>query len=117
MEYVNRAWASKMSCKNRAHAYSIKKAQIPELIKAIVSNVEEGLSGITVKVGELDYSCILWAKQKGFGFAKSGNQIVIIWESEGFTKNKFYDKINGTYRNLTTKRDLTIQRTMLGEDS
>lgn len=42
-----------MACKNRAHTYSIKKAQIPELIKAIVSNVEEGLSGITVKVGEL----------------------------------------------------------------
>ncbi|WEU68926.1 hypothetical protein vBKpnAMK4_00058 [Klebsiella phage vB_Kpn_AM_K4] len=108
MDYVNRRWATKMACKNRAHTYSIKKAQIPELIKAIVSNVEEGLSGITVKVGELDYSCIRWAKERGFELAKAtDNRIIIFWEYDGFTKSKFYDKINGSYRNLTTKSEPT----------
>lgn len=97
MENLSKDWAAEMARKNRASTYHNKKIHVDKLTKGIIYNVEKGFSGIKVDGRSLDYSCILWAKQKGYLFKRVGNEILIAWEPEGLVQYILYDPYRGEY--------------------
>lgn len=96
-------WATEMARTNRANRYHNNKTQVHELVKGIVSAVEEGQSGVRIDAKTLDYSCVLWAKQQGFMLGRKGNQIIICWEDRGETPYMVYDALRGEYVKWTSQ--------------
>lgn len=88
MEKLTKEWSAEMSRKNRTSRYYDKKYQVELLQKDIIRKVEWGHSGIRIRAKELDYSCILWAKQAGYNIERVKDDVRIFWDGHPLSEEE-----------------------------